>query len=72
MLCRCPVCDKQYTGSYGLKLHMESHAAEKLKTFECYNCKKRFLRKSGLIQHLKTTHVAEENKIAKCMDCGKA
>lgn len=48
----CPICSKQFTTKWNLKLHKWTHAAATSKPFKCDTCNAAFIRKSDYISHM--------------------
>lgn len=48
----CPICSKQFTTKWNLKLHKWTHAAATSKPFKCELCNGAFIRKSDYTSHM--------------------
>lgn len=48
----CPICNKDFTTKWNLKLHKWTHAARISKPFKCDKCKGAFVRESDYIAHM--------------------
>ncbi|XP_018325445.1 uncharacterized protein LOC108737219 [Agrilus planipennis] len=48
----CPVCNKDFTTKWNLKLHKWTHAARSSKPFKCDQCRGAFIRESEYVAHM--------------------
>jgi len=62
----CPICDKKYYNSDGLKIHIRGHTGER--PFLCTTCGKSFKRKSDLKEHFDFYHT--KGGLYICPICG--
>ncbi|KAL9699410.1 hypothetical protein quinque_002851 [Culex quinquefasciatus] len=68
----CTICNKSYSNSTGLSLHMTTlHAAPEELLFKCEQCDKSFAKKFQLNAH-QVQHVPEEDRNCICPQCDKA
>lgn len=57
---QCPDCPKSFSGSKNLYQHSMSHKAT---VYACHVCEKKFKRKHGLTQHVKSIHEQEKTQV---------
>lgn len=48
----CPICNKEFTTKWNLKLHKWTHAAPTTKPFRCETCQAAFIRQSDYTSHM--------------------
>ncbi|KAF5302762.1 hypothetical protein FQA39_LY01942 [Lamprigera yunnana] len=63
---QCKECDKKYTSSHNLQIHMYSHTGTK--PFSCEHCERKFTKVSSLNSH-RTLHTGDLSYL--CSECGK-
>lgn len=49
---QCPICNKDFTTKWNLKLHKWTHASRTSKPFKCDQCKGAFIRETDYISHM--------------------
>ena len=68
---KCPVCLKSYVSRSVLGNHLKTHD-EKVWSFNCSHCEKKFNHPSNLKRHIRTAHFeVSDKKIYACPECGK-
>ncbi|CAF2983839.1 unnamed protein product [Rotaria socialis] len=66
---KCQECDKDFSTSHGLEVHVRRTHTSELRPYSCDLCSKRFGHALSLVQH-RATH--RQERCFQCKTCGKA